>query len=72
MVAIEDLKHAVSYYPNVLNIWIEVANWMKVSIDRLIKLTPIDMILGNSNFGKKLNVVIFYTKKVIYKNESRV
>ena len=43
MGAIEDLNHAVSYCPNVLNIWIEVANWMKVSIDRLIKLTPIDI-----------------------------
>ena len=52
--------------------YIKVENVMKDAVDRQIKLTDINEILGNSNFEKIVNVVIVCTKEVIHKKRNQV
>ena len=64
------MNHALLYCQNVLNKRIIVENWINDEVNRHIKLTAIDELLGDSNLVEIVNVGILCIKKAINKKNT--
>ena len=64
----ETIEHAFLYCESVKNFWRDVENWLKLHIDRTIKIPDIEKIMGTGHLENILDKTLIATKRVIYRN----